>query len=193
MFKRGDLVICVDDQGVFVNDVIKQGCSYQVEADQVQTEVKVCGRWWLYRRFMPMNALNLPRTESIPGAPGPDPTPTSATDKAPTGERKNNGKLRWRNFPLFLIRPMIEVGHFGETKYATFNFLKGLTVLDCMDSLNRHLDELVDPSKSDIDLESNCHHLAHVAWNALVALYMIKTRPDLDDRYNPGASDDLKK
>lgn len=99
------------------------------------------------------------------------------------GERKNSGKLRWRNFPMFLIRPLVEVGQFGETKYKTFNFLKGLSVLDTMDSMKRHLDKFEDPNVSDFDEESKCHHLAHVAWNALVALYMIKTRPDLDDRY----------
>lgn len=99
------------------------------------------------------------------------------------GTRHNSGKLRWRNFPMFLIRPMIRVGQFGETKYATFNFLKGLPVLDTLDSMKRHLDDFEDPTKSDIDPESKCHHLAHVAWNALVALYMIENRPDLDDRY----------
>lgn len=99
------------------------------------------------------------------------------------GERKNKGKLRWRNFPLFLVRPLIEVGHFGETKYKTFNFLKGLTVLDCMDCIKRHLDKFEDPAFDDNDEESQASHLAHVAWNALVALYMIKNRPDLDDRF----------
>lgn len=102
-----------------------------------------------------------------------------------TGERKNANKLRWRNFPMFLIRPLVEVAHFGETKYATFNFLKGLSVLDTLDSMKRHLDKFEDPDQLDIDKESSCHHLAHVAWNALVALYMIKTRPDLDDRWKP--------
>ena len=52
-----------------------------------------------------------------------------------------------------------------------------------MDSMKRHLDKFEDPNISDIDDESKCHHLAHVAWNALVALYVLKTRPELDDRY----------
>ena len=99
------------------------------------------------------------------------------------GTRHNNGKLRWRNFPKFLIRPVIEVAHFGETKYKTFNFLKGLSVMDTLDSLDRHRDAIDDPNLSDYDEESQCHHLAHIAWNALVALYMIHNRPELDDRY----------
>lgn len=109
-----------------------------------------------------------------------------------TGERKNANKLRWRNLPMFLIRPMVEVGakaekHEGnpEGKYETFNFLKGLRALDTIDSLKRHLDKFEDPTEPDIDEESKCHHLAHIAWNALVLLYMIKTRPELDDRWKP--------
>lgn len=99
------------------------------------------------------------------------------------GNRFNSDKLRWRNFPLFLIRPLIDVGQQGETKYGTYNFLKGQSVRNCMDSMMRHYDAFEDPEQNDNDEESKISHLAHVAWNALVALYMIKTRPDLDDRY----------
>jgi len=52
-----------------------------------------------------------------------------------------------------------------------------------MDCLKRHLDAVDDPNQSDIDPEDGKHHLAKVAWNALVALHYIETRPDLDDRY----------
>lgn len=99
------------------------------------------------------------------------------------GKRFNTGKLRWRNFPLFLVRPLIEVGQMGEKKYGTYNFLKGLKTNDTMDSLMRHLDCFQDPEKSDYDEESGFHHMAHVAWNSLVLLYLQRKRPDLDDRY----------
>ena len=98
------------------------------------------------------------------------------------GKRFNKGKLRYRNFPLFLIKPLIDVGQFGETKYGTYNFLKGLAVNDSLDSLKRHLEAVDDPRQDDIDPESSCHHLAHVAWNALVCLYMLTYRKELDDR-----------
>lgn len=103
--------------------------------------------------------------------------------KKQLGMRFNKNKLRWSTFPKFLIKPVIEVAHFGATKYDDFNFLKGLPVLDTLDSLERHLDAVLDPEESDYDSESECHHLAHVAWNALVALYMLKTRPELDTRW----------
>lgn len=99
------------------------------------------------------------------------------------GLRYNSNKLRWRNFPMFLMKPLIEVSQYGESKYDTFNFLKGQTMNDSLDSLKRHLDSFESPYESDNDSESQVNHLAHVAWNALVALHMLKTRKDLDDRY----------
>lgn len=98
------------------------------------------------------------------------------------GLRYNSGKLRWRNIPRFMLRGLVQVGMFGETKYETWNFLKGLPVSDTIDSLERHLDAITDPNQSDVDEESQLNHLYHVAWNALVAAYMIENRPDLDDR-----------
>jgi hypothetical protein len=129
----------------------------------------------------------------------------SKIDSKSTGVRDNKGKLRWRNFPLFLVRPLIEVGHFGEKKYAAFNFLKGLPVLDTMDSMMRHIDAYIDPSKPDYDVcpqdkagckpnkdgeclnHSGLHHLALAAWNALVIVYQAKTHPELDNRYSPSS------
>ena len=117
------------------------------------------------------------------------------TIKKKMGKRYNQGKLRWRNFPMFLIRPLIEVAHYGESKYNTFNFLDGMTVLNSYDCLMRHLDSFIDPMQSDYDefqmidgkkvAGSGKHHLAHVAWNALVCLYMVLARPELDDRWQP--------
>lgn len=116
------------------------------------------------------------------------------------GDRKNEGKLRWRNFPLFLFEPIVEVGSFAEKrpdnpngKYETFNFLKGMKVNDCMDCAKRHLMKAESPYHDDLDEETKAHHLAHCAWNCLVALHNIKTRPDLDDRYKTMIKKDLVK
>jgi hypothetical protein len=110
--------------------------------------------------------------------------------KTNKGTRNNEGKLKWNTFPRFLIKPLIEVAHFCSTKYSDFNFLKGLDVIEVLDSLERHLEAVTNPEESDYDLESKCHHLGHVAWNSLVALYMIKTRPDLDTRYKKGQTNE---
>lgn len=113
--------------------------------------------------------------------------PESETSKE--GLRYNKGKLRWRNFPMFLLRPVVEVGDKAEKregndlgKYPTLNFMKGLKVQDTLDCLHRHLDCLIDPNQPDIDPEDGSHHLAKIAWNALVALYYIQNKPEFDDR-----------
>lgn len=109
-----------------------------------------------------------------------------------TGARYNNGKLRWRNVPMFMFEDIIKVGQFGEAKYTTFNFLKGLPMSDTLDSLKRHLNSFESPYESDFDEESKINHLSHVAWNAIVALHMYKHRPDLDDRYKLPESNVIK-
>jgi hypothetical protein len=100
-------------------------------------------------------------------------------------ERKNNGKLKWHNFPLFLLEPLIEVAQFGGEKYETFNYLKGGNQNQYLDCIKRHLTAYESPYKTDEDDESHVSHLAHVAWNALVAIEMLKRFPELDDRFEP--------
>ena len=108
-----------------------------------------------------------------------------AKKKTKVGSRFNQDKLRWRNFPLFLLEPLIKVAHEGEKKYSAFNFLKGAYVNDCMDSMKRHMMKLESPFHSDNDEESGCSHAAHIAWNALVIAYVLTYRKELDDRWNP--------
>ena len=100
-------------------------------------------------------------------------------------ERKNKGKLKWHNFPLYLLEPLIEVAQFGGDKYETFNYLKGGNQNQYLDCIKRHLTAFESPYKTDDDEESGINHLAHVAWNALVAIEMLKRFPDLDDRFKP--------
>lgn len=114
------------------------------------------------------------------------------------GDRYNANKTRWRNFPLFLMEPLVEVGAAAEKhpdnpkgKYDTFNFLRGMNVNDCLDSAKRHLMKAESPYHDDLDEETQLHHLAHAAWNCLVALHNIKTRPDLDDRYKTQVKKDI--
>jgi hypothetical protein len=84
---------------------------------------------------------------------------------------------------MFLLEPVVAVGEFGEKKYPTFNYLKGFPINEILDSLKRHLNSFESPFESDLDAESKENHLAHVAWNALVALHVLKHMPQFDDRY----------
>lgn len=95
-------------------------------------------------------------------------------------------KLRWRNFPLWLLEDLISVASMGEDKYGTYDYLEqDYTVNDHLDALKRHLMRYENPEESDFDHESNRLHLYHVAWRALVAAFVHKSKPHLDDRYRP--------
>jgi hypothetical protein len=100
-----------------------------------------------------------------------------------SGTRNNQGKRRWRNLPMFLLRDVIAIGEVGEKNHSTWNFLKGFPISDTLDSLKRHLDLFESPYESDFDEETKINHLAHIAWNALAALHTYKHHPELDDRY----------
>lgn len=71
----------------------------------------------------------------------------------------------------------------GEAKYGAYNFLLGRELNDYLDSMFRHIDSFQDPTRPDIDSESGKSELAHVAWNALAALYVLENYPEYDDRY----------
>ena len=107
-------------------------------------------------------------------------------------ERFNDGKLRWRNFPMFLLKPLIEVAQYGEGKYAMYNYLKGGEQNQYLDSIKRHLTAYESPFEPDEDEESKINHLAHVAWNALVAVYMIEHFPERDDRFKINDNEESK-
>jgi len=108
-------------------------------------------------------------------------------------KRFNKGKLRWRNMPLWLFKPVIQVANFGESKYDTYNYLKGFPVSDLLDCLKRHLVDFEDPTKSDFDSESKAPTMAHVAWNAIVICFVMKFKPEFDDRYNPNKENENDK
>lgn len=102
--------------------------------------------------------------------------------------RYNKDKRRWRNIPLYLLEPLIQVGEYGEKKYATednsgtLNYLKGLPVTDTLDSIKRHLAAFESPYESDLDKESGLNHILHVAWNCIALYETLIRKPDFDDR-----------
>lgn len=81
-----------------------------------------------------------------------------------------DGKLRWELLPLWLIEKLVEVFHFGASKYGP-NTWQGLE-----DGENRYraalLRHLTAHEKGELrDPESGLLHAQHLAWNALAILY----------------------
>lgn len=119
-------------------------------------------------------------------------TAVKVDDNQSLARRFDSGKLRWRNFPMFLLKPLMEVAQYGEGKYDAYNFLKGGSQNQYLDCIKRHLTSYEDPFEDDNDNESKVNHLAHVAWNALVAIYMLEKHPELDDRFKIIKQDESK-
>ena len=97
-------------------------------------------------------------------------------------DRFNKGKRQLRYLLCFskAAELLATVSEYGASKYNAYNFVKGAPVSESVDSLMRHLDAWWNGE--DIDPESGCHHLGHVAWNAMRLAHEARSRPDLDDR-----------
>ena len=100
------------------------------------------------------------------------------------GDRLNQGKPKWSLVPQSALIPMVQVLEYGATKYDPFNWQKGLSITETCESLKRHLDAFMEGE--DDDPESTLSHIGHIQCNALFLSWMMKNRPDLDDRFkNP--------
>jgi len=69
----------------------------------------------------------------------------------------------------------------GAAKYDAFNWTQGIKINRLISSLDRHLLEV--KKGIDLDSESGISHCAHIAANAMFLFWMIKNRPEMDDRF----------
>ena len=98
------------------------------------------------------------------------------------GLRYNAGKPQL-TLPLEAGEGLIGVARvmeYGTQKYARSNWLKGLPHTQIADSLLRHLVAYL--SGEDVDPESGCRHVDHIACNALFLAHLTATKPEDDDR-----------
>jgi len=95
--------------------------------------------------------------------------------------RYNNGKPKWSLIDFKSLVSLVKVLEFGATKYGKFNWTKGLLTTEICESMLRHIFAYLDGE--DKDEESGLPIEGHIFCNAMFLSYMIKNRPDLDDRY----------
>lgn len=95
-------------------------------------------------------------------------------------DRHNDGKLKWSLVPQSALEPMVRVMEYGAEKYAPHNYMRGLHITTICESLKRHLDAFMEGE--DDDPESKLSHIGHIQANALFLSWMMKHRPDMDDR-----------
>lgn len=94
--------------------------------------------------------------------------------------RYNTGKPQMSNIPPEFLLEMAKVMTMGAEKYGKNNWKLGNKMSVPYDSLKRHLYSFV--MGETIDDESKCHHLAHLAVNAMFMWYYEKNFSELDDR-----------
>lgn len=96
--------------------------------------------------------------------------------------RKFDGsKAKHDLLPFEALDEIAKVLTFGEQKYAAGNWSNGIELRRLISATYRHLGQF--NSGEDIDPESGISHLAHAGCNILFALWMMKNRPDMDNRW----------
>lgn len=98
------------------------------------------------------------------------PTQTKKDLDPALGLRYNSGKVKFGLIPGHWTRVLAQILTVGAKKYAPRNWEKGLVHSEILDSLHRHLDSFLKGER--YDPETKCHHLGHVAWNALALMTM---------------------
>lgn len=98
-----------------------------------------------------------------------------------TGDRFNEGKLKWSLVSWKALEPLVQVLMFGAQKYDNHNWKKGLKYTEVCESLQRHLNSFIEGE--DEDKESKLSHIGHILCNAMFLSYMFLFRKDMDDRY----------
>ena len=105
---------------------------------------------------------------------------TFAGQKDEPALRYDAGKPRYDLLPADGLEELVNVYTVGAKKYADRNWEKGMSWSRCFGSLLRHSwkfwrGELIDP-------ETGCHHMAHVAWNAIALVCYSMRSVGTDDR-----------
>lgn len=100
--------------------------------------------------------------------------------------RHNEGKLKWSLVDFKSLEPMVRVLEFGAEKYEVDNWKKGLKVTEIIDSCYRHLADLRDGLI--VDNDSGLPIVGHLQSNLMFLQWMLKNRPELDDRPNDAIS-----
>jgi hypothetical protein len=99
--------------------------------------------------------------------------------KKEIGARFNKGKIRYELIPTYALEELAKVYTYGAEKYDQYNWRKGLSWLNTLGSLLRHVYAWKKGEK--IDSESNCHHLAMAAWNCFTLMSFEKNSIGIDD------------
>ena len=97
------------------------------------------------------------------------------------GKKNDDGKSRIDLIDAEFLEGLGHVLRFGANKYDAHNWRGGINYSRLIAAAYRHLGAI--NKGEDIDPESNMPHVYHLACCTMFLAWMIKNRPDLDDRY----------
>lgn len=103
-----------------------------------------------------------------------------------TGLKYDNGKPRFDLLDPLALEGLARVLDFGTRKYAAHNWRGGISYSRIIRALVSHSFALL--RGEDTDPESGLPHVDHIGCNWMFLSNMMKTRPDLDDRYKSTVS-----
>lgn len=95
--------------------------------------------------------------------------------------RYNDGKCSWGLVDFQSLEDMVKVLEFGAKKYDAHNWKKGMPIVEVMESMLRHSFAFLNGE--DNDPESGLSHLGHIQCNAMFLAYIMKHKPEFDNRF----------
>lgn len=111
--------------------------------------------------------------------------PSFSPEDSPVGLKYDQGKPRLELIDSEWLEGVGRVLGFGAEKYAANNWRKGLAITRLLGASLRHIFAFL--RGEDNDPESGECHLYHASFGLMTASWMLKHRPELDDRYKGAA------
>jgi len=100
--------------------------------------------------------------------------------KGDRGAKSDEGKPPMALLDGYALGEVAKVLEHGRKKYGTHNWKEGIEVSRLISAALRHIFAFLDGK--DKDEESSLSPLAHAMCELMFAIWMVKNRPDLDDR-----------
>lgn len=101
--------------------------------------------------------------------------------KEELGKKFDSEKPPMDLIPYDALVEIAKVLAYGEKKYATANWTKGIEMRRLLSAAMRHIGQF--NNGEDLDEESQTLHLANAATNLMFAIWMYKNKPELDNRW----------
>lgn len=98
-----------------------------------------------------------------------------------TAIKDDNGKERYSDMPLDVLKEVSKAFTYGGNKYGKYNYSKGMEWSRYYDAAMRHLNSFM--TGEDID-ESGNHHLSHAIASLMMLQHSVINAVGVDDR-NP--------